>query len=295
MNVVTGANGQTGSVVAHTLLQRFKPVRVVLRRAEHAAAWQAKGAEVRVADLADQAALTQAFAGAETAYLMNPPAYQADDLFGCASQVHQSMINAAERAGISRVVALSSVGAQLAYGTGNILTTHDFETRLAQSRLQVAVLRAANFIENWAWSLTPALVSGKLPSMFQPLDRALPMVSVQDIGTTAAAMLEEAATGITELHGPEACSPRDTAAELGELAGRSIEAVAVLRETWPTNFRAAGYSESAIGAFCEMFDGFNDGRVAFEGIHRTRHGVVGQRAAFRAMLGNDCNKLPVTR
>lgn len=285
MYVVTGANGQTGSVVADTLLTEGHSVRVVLRRAEQAAAWVAKGAEVRVANLADETSLTEAFADAEAAYLMNPPAYQVGDLFARAAVVHQSMINAAERAGIRRVVALSSVGAQHSAGTGNILTTHDFESRLAVSRMQVAVLRAANFIENWGWGLGDAVSSGRLPSMFQPLDRALPMVSVLDIGSTAAAVLVEAIDGIIELHGPADCSPHDIAAELAELSGRSIEAVAVPRETWPANFRAAGYSDSAIGAFCDMFDGFNDGRVAFEGTHQTRHGVVGHRGALIAMLG----------
>ena len=235
--------------------------------------------------MADETALTAAFADAEAAYLMNPPAYQVGDLFARAAVVHQSMINAAERAGIRRVVALSSVGAQHSAGTGNILTTHDFESRLAVSRMQVAVLRAANFIENWAWGLEGALSSGQLPSMFQPLDRALPMVSVHDIGSTAAAVLVKAVDGIIELHGPADCSPRDIAAELAELSGRSIEAVALPRETWSANFRDAGYSDCAIGAFCDMFDGFNDGRVAFEGTHQTRHGVVGHRGALIAMLG----------
>ena len=43
MYVVTGANGQTGSVVADTLLSEGHAVRVVLRLAEQAAAWVAKG------------------------------------------------------------------------------------------------------------------------------------------------------------------------------------------------------------------------------------------------------------
>ncbi len=284
MYVITGANGQTGSVVANTLLSRGQPVRVVLRRAEQAAAWRDRGADVCIADVSDEASLIKAFVDADAAYLMNPPAYQADDLLASAGQVHQAMINAAQHVGMQRVVPLSSVGAQHASGTGTILTTHDFETRLADSRLQVIVLRAANFIENWAWFVDGAVASGQLPSMFQPLDRALPMVSVRDIGSTAAALLEESGTGIVELHGPEPYSPRDAAAELSRLTGRPIVAVAIPREAWTGNFRAAGYSDSAIAAFCELFDGFNNGRVASQGTHETRHGVVGQGAVFEEML-----------
>lgn len=284
MYVITGANGQTGSVVARTLLDQGKPVRVILRRPEQSPAWQARGAEVRIADLADTATLSEAFSGAEAAYLMNPPAYQAPNLMAQAIRVHNALIGAAQRAGLRRVVALSSVGAQHASGTGNILTTHDFETRLAQSGLQVAVLRAANFIENWAWFLGDAVASGQLPSMFQPLDRALPMVSVQDIGRTAAALLDEGRAGIVELHGHRPYSPQDAAAALARIAGRPVVATAVARKAWAANFKAAGYSEDAAIAFCEMFDGFNSGLVAFEGTHETRYGTVGQEAVFRKLL-----------
>lgn len=93
------------------------------------------------------------------------------------------------------------------------------------------MLRAANFIENWSWFLQGAVESGQLPSMFQPLDRALPMVSARDIGRTAAAMLDETTCDIVELHGPVPCSPNDAAAELERIDGRVIEAVAVPRES----------------------------------------------------------------
>lgn len=284
MFVITGANGQTGSAIANTLLGRGKSVRVVLRRAEQAAAWEARGAAVCVADLANEADLVHAFAGAEAAYLMNPPAYQADDLLVRASVVHRALIAAAERAVVPRVVALSSVGAQHSSGTGNILTTHDFESRLAASRLAVTVLRAASFIENWRWFLGPALVNGQLPSLFQPLDRRLPMVSVRDIGEAAAALLENPTGGIVELHGPEEYSPHDAAVELTRLSRRTITAHTVPRAAWAEDFRKAGYSESAVNAFCEMFDGFNNGRVAFEGAHQARRGVATLGEALRGLV-----------
>lgn len=56
------------------------------------------------------------------------------------------------------------------------------------------------------------------------------------------------------------------------------------RNDWYANFRAAGYTESAIEAFCNMFDGFNNGRVVFEGTHQTRHGSVSQEEVFRHLL-----------
>src|SRR5690348_10908346 len=87
MFVITGATGHTGSVVAQTLLDQGKPVRVVVRDAARGAAWKAKGAEVAVASVDDIEALTRAFRGAEGAYLMVPPEYGSPDLLGRYRQV----------------------------------------------------------------------------------------------------------------------------------------------------------------------------------------------------------------
>ena len=58
MFVVLGATGNTGSVVADTLLSRKQPVRIVVRSADKGAAWKAKGAEIVVASLDDMSSLT---------------------------------------------------------------------------------------------------------------------------------------------------------------------------------------------------------------------------------------------
>lgn len=60
MYVIAGVSGNTGSVVAPTLLAAKQPVRVLVRDAAKGEPWRAQGAEVVVADIADQAALTRA-------------------------------------------------------------------------------------------------------------------------------------------------------------------------------------------------------------------------------------------
>lgn len=265
MYVVTGANGQTGSHVVKALLAHRAPVRAVVRRPEQMPAWQAAGAEVVIADLADERALTDAFAGARGVYLMNPPAYTAPDIFSAAAAVHAAEIAAAERAGIEHIVALSSVGAQHAESTGNILTTHDLERRLAGTPIAATILRAANFMENWAWSMPLAAETGTLPSMFAPVERSLPMVSVADIGRTAADLLLQGldAPYLIELHGPQDCSPQDAANILSKLLGKAIRAIATPEAEWDAVFQASGFSPSATEAFSAMYRGFNDGLVAF--------------------------------
>ena len=289
MFVVTGANGQTGSAAMRHLLAGGHRVRGVVRREEQCEAWREAGAEAVVADLGDSRAMAVSFDKAQGAYLMNPPAYAEPDLFEHAAHIHTALIAAAEVAGVAHVVALSSVGAQHDSGTGNILTTHDLEVRLAASSLRATVLRAANFIENWAWSLE-ALASGDvLPSMFVRVERALPMVSALDIGRVAAELLiaGSAAPPLVELHGPQGFSPNDVAAALARMLGRPISALATPETEWPSIFRASGFSESAVIAFCEMYRGFNNGRVAFSGDGITEHGVIGLDVVLEALINQD--------
>ena len=80
MYVVSGATGQTGSVVAKKLLEENLPVRVIVRSEEKGKKFKDLGAEVAVADLQDADALTEALRGGKVLYLMNPPAYQSEDL-----------------------------------------------------------------------------------------------------------------------------------------------------------------------------------------------------------------------
>ncbi len=68
MYVVTGATGNTGHVVANRLLDQGKKVRVIGRNRERLQPFVARGAEAFVADLSDQAAVKQAFAGADAVY-----------------------------------------------------------------------------------------------------------------------------------------------------------------------------------------------------------------------------------
>lgn len=289
MYAVTGAMGQTGSAAARTLLRAGASIRLIVRSDDaRAALWRAQGAEIVVADLTDTTRLARAFDGVAGAYLMNPPNYMTGDMFVEARRVHSSLIAAANHAAVAHVVALSSVGAHQPGGTGNIGTTWDFEQQLNGCKGPLTVLRAANFMENWAWSLQPVLAQGVLPTMFLPPNRALPMVSARDIGATAAQLLLEPTNGrrLIELHGPQDYSPEATGRVLGELLNKHVTVVAVAESGWAEVFRGQGFPEVTVRAFCEMFHGFNDGTVAFESTHETRRGSTTLEQALRACLPN---------
>ena len=59
MFVVSGVTGNTGSIVAQTLIDQGQLVRVIVRSEEKGAAWRASGAEVAiVADFMDRESMS---------------------------------------------------------------------------------------------------------------------------------------------------------------------------------------------------------------------------------------------
>jgi uncharacterized protein YbjT (DUF2867 family) len=79
MYVVLGATGNTGSVIATSLLLRGEKVRVVGRNACRLDRFVRKGAEAFTASVSDASALTRAFTGARVAYVMLPPSLTSAD------------------------------------------------------------------------------------------------------------------------------------------------------------------------------------------------------------------------
>ncbi|KEZ03461.1 epimerase [Burkholderia sp. MSh2] len=265
MYVVTGVTGRTGAVAAQALIDAGVPVRVVVRDAAKAAGWAAQGAQVAVADLADAAALTHAFAGARGAYLVKPPNYALENLFEHADATARAVAEAARAAGLPKIVLLSSVGADRAGGTGVIATNRTAEQRLAELGVPVVFLRAAYFMENWARVVGPARAQGVLPSLLAPVERAIPMVATEDIGRTAASLLLEDWAGIRKigLAGPAAYSPADIAAILARVLSRPVRALALEPAAWAGVLAMNPFSSTAIDGFIELNHGLNSGHIAF--------------------------------
>ena len=120
MYVITGATGNTGSVVAERLLEAGQKVRVVGRDPKRLEKFTEKGAESFIADATDAGALTNAFAGAKAVYAMIPPNIGAPDVRAYMESVSDALRSAIEKNGIKYAVVLSSVGADKSHGTGPV-------------------------------------------------------------------------------------------------------------------------------------------------------------------------------
>lgn len=283
MFVVFGATGNTGSAVARTLLERNARVRVVVRDLAKGAVWRDRGADVRRGDLADARSLAALLRGAAGAYVLNPPAYRDPDLFHAAERLADAIHAAVLATRPPRLVVLSSVGAHLKGEHGNVRTNSIFEERLADLPVRVTFLRPAYFMENWGWAVGSAANVGVLPSFLAPLDRAVPMVSTEDVGRVAAeTLLDPHAPPVVELSGPRPYSPRDAAVALGRCLQRSVTPVEVPESDWPRVLTGEGFAPTTIHAWVELFRGFNSGHIAFESeFGRTRGRVTLDEAVAR--------------
>lgn len=282
---IAGVSGNTGKVAAEALLTGGHQVRVVVRDAAKGADWKRRGAEVAVADLADDKALAQALRGVDGAYLLIPPAFGAESYLAHQTQVVDTFEKAITESGVPHVVLLSSVGAQLPEGTGPIKGLHRAEARLgalASSRL--TFLRAAYFIENFAGSLAQ-LGEGVFPT-FVPADFAFDAVATRDIGSVAAGLLAEGTppkNQIVELSGPKV-SARDVARALSEIVGKPVTVQEAPIGILGGILEGAGFSKNLAALYVEMTAGLAASRIVFEGTHRTAKGTTTVRQVLEPIV-----------
>lgn len=286
MYAIAGVTGHTGSVVARTLLDQGHPIRVIVRDAAKGAPWQARGAEVAVATVEDRHALARALTGVDGAFLLLPPGAPAARSLAAGRAAQITAISAAVReARPGRVVLLSSVGANLAAGTGPIQYLHGLENALRETGVPAIFLRAAFFMENWGGSLASALATGALHYGIRS-DVKLPQVATADIGRTAARLLLEPppkGTRVVEIEGPAPLTLDQTAAVLGKVAGKPVRAVSIPPEAQVEALVGLGMSREEASLLGEMSTAVNEGRLGWEG-HEHVVGTVTLEQRLRELL-----------
>ncbi len=143
MFVVLGGMGRVGSAAADALLAAGRPVTVVTRDAGRGEPWRARGAGVAVADLHEVGAMGSALRRGRRAFLLNPPADPAADTDEAERATVRCVLAALDGAGLGKVVAGSTYGAQPGEGIGDLGVLHELERGLAAQSTPATSLRAA--------------------------------------------------------------------------------------------------------------------------------------------------------
>lgn len=265
MIVITGASGRTGRVAAEALLDKGERIRVVGREAKRLEPLAAKGAQTFVGHVEDAAAMTKAFEGATAAYLVVPEDTSSPDLRGHQETVTDAYATAVAAEKVPYVVALSSIGAHHAEGTGPIVGLHNFEQKLNRIQgLNVLFLRPGYFMENLLMTISTIRSMGILPGGMKG-DVAMPWIATRDIGAYAASRLaarDFSGTSIQELHGQRDLSMKDTASIVGAAIGNPhlsyMQVPFIMLESALVNM---GLPKSSAALIIEMWQGANAGLI----------------------------------
>ncbi|HEX3893867.1 MAG TPA: NAD(P)H-binding protein, partial [Terracidiphilus sp.] len=111
MYLVMGITGKVGGATARHLLKQGKKVRALVRNREKAANWAAQGVELVEGDWNSSTAIAAALKGVEGAFVMLPAVWTPSPDYREAKGVIANYVEALIQAVPSRVVALSSMGA----------------------------------------------------------------------------------------------------------------------------------------------------------------------------------------
>ena len=258
-----GATGNTGSIVARTLLGEKQKVRAIGRSADRLEPLTTEGAEPFVCDVNDVAALTKAFSGAKAVYAMIPPSMTSDNYRAEQDRVSDAIAQAVQQSNVEYVVSLSSVGADQPQGNGPVAGLHYLEQILNQiPDLNALHLRPGYFMENTLAQVgiikTFGISAGPLHS-----DLALPMIATRDIGSAAAnALLALDFNGkqIHELLGERDLSYAEAAKIIGKAIGKpELKYVRMPDEQIRGAFLQMGMSANVADLILEMSAALNSG------------------------------------
>jgi NAD(P)H dehydrogenase (quinone) len=283
MYAITGITGKVGAAVARSLLSADQLVRAVVRDRGKGAAWADLGCDIAVADTADAKALAKAFDGMEGVFAMLPPVFDPAPGFPEAREFIASMYTALAEAKPKKVVVLSTIGADAPQP--NLLNALGLmEDALKALPMPVAFLRAAWFMENAAWDIASAR-EGNIQSYLQPLDRPIPMIAADDVGRTAAELLQEHWQGrrVVELESAQRVSPNALAGAFAKALAQPVRAQAVPRDRWESIFIAQGMKNPT--PRIQMIDGFNAGWIDFPSRGaNARKGSIGIDQAIATLI-----------
>ena len=262
MHVILGASGNTGSIIADSLLSKGKKVRVVGRDAGRLQRFVRQGAEAFTGDVSDAAALAKAFTGARAAYLLLPPITSREDQ----ERESDAIAKAVTKSGLRYAVYLSSYGAHVPEGTGPVTGLHSSEQKLnAIGDLHVLHLRAAYFMENNLAAISMIQETGIFGHALLP-DLKLPMMATRDVGDYAAQRLLDldfSGKQTRELLGERDLSMTEATAIIARGIGKpDLRYVQFPYDQVQQGLEQMGMTPKKAAVYIEMFKAINAGVLA---------------------------------
>ncbi|WP_062463607.1 NmrA family NAD(P)-binding protein [Demequina soli] len=238
---VTGASGQLGRLVVESLIARgvaASDVVAIARTTAKAADLADRGVDVRFGDYDDAASLDAALAGVDRLVLVS-----ASEVGKRVAQ-HEAVIAAAERAGVSRIVYTSLLGATT---TSNPLAPEHVATEeaLAASSIPATILRNSWYLENYTGQIGTYTATGTV--LGATGGATIAAASRADYAEAAAvAALQDQAGGVYELAGTRFTFD-ELAATVATVTGAPVAHSDVSVEQLVSTFQEVGMDAGTAG------------------------------------------------
>lgn len=256
MILVAGATGQVGGLITRGLLEKGKPVRILVRPASDYGPLVAMGAEPAIGDLKDRASLDAACAGIDTVVTTanSDERGGADTVEAVDLQGNRDLIEAARGAGVRHFIFVSAFGVTLDSPVPFLRAKAMTEATLRASGMTWTILAPEAFADDWVPLVVgaPAL-EGREVVYVGSGARRHSFVTRADVAAFAVAAVDNPAArdAYLPIGGPEAFSYRDAVAVFERLLEHPI----AQRGVAPGQ-PIAGFSDIVVDllAYEDMFD-----------------------------------------
>ncbi|GJF28336.1 NAD(P)-dependent oxidoreductase [Kitasatospora sp. NE20-6] len=257
MIVVTAATGQLGRLVVEGLLARVpaEDLAVAVRSPEKAAAWAARGVEVREADYSRPGTLATAFRAGDTVLLIS------GSEVGARVAQHTAVVDAAAAAGAARIVYTGVLGGDEA-GFDLAAEHKATEAAVLASGLPYTFLRNGWYTENYTDQAAGAVERGVV--LGSSGDGPVASATRADYAAAAVAVLtgEGHENRAYELSGDEAWTQSAYAAELAAQSGRPVAYVDVTPQEHRAALVGAGLPEGFADILVDVDAAIGRGELA---------------------------------
>jgi uncharacterized protein YbjT (DUF2867 family) len=253
--IILGAGGQVGSRIVKNLIEKNLTPKAVIRNKNKEENLKKLGAEVCICDLFNSGELEKIISNGTSLFVLTPENPFSENPLMDTEKILANIYRAVKNSHIKKIVGLSSGGAHLKTGSGNLLMSRMLEDTFIDLKIQLIFIRPGYYYSNWIGYLDVIKKEGILPT-FYPKDFQIPMVAPDDVALYISNLLyaENNYESIYELIGPRLYSSDDIAKTFGKLLNKNVITNEIPSDLWCKTLENIGFSPMGIKLMVEMTD-----------------------------------------
>lgn len=260
---IAGSLGNIGKPLTEKLIAARHQVTVISSSSDRKQDIEALGAEASIGSVSDALFLKNAFTGADAVFTMTPPNMGGSNVIANMAEAGKAFVAAITESGVKRVVMLSSIGADLAQGTGPIIGLHRIEQLFHQiQEVSITYLRAGYFYTNY-YNDIPMIKGMGIMGGNLFANTIIPLVHPKDIADAVAEELEITPAGQNVKYViSDVKSPSEIAGIIGVAIGKpDLPWVEFTDEQFLQGALQAGIPEEMAKLYKEMGAGIRNGEI----------------------------------